>query len=167
MLEFCPLLIIVEKIIFVQNNHTNMNIKDLKYSHPLIFQRCLEAQKEQEIEVNEDVELLNAFTWNETIEGEYFWNSIASKEFEVFYKRYSPPFKSGQKVYARRTPSGQWSKVNYVGINYNSKSDFNHVCSDSDGRLKHYKEVTIELPVPQYTQQELEELVGHKFKLTS
>lgn len=71
-----------------------MKIKKFLKDHPEILRRVFECQVEQGNTPNDRVCLADTaeggnFDWNNTAEGDMFWNFINAGDFDVFYRRQS------------------------------------------------------------------------------
>lgn len=64
-----------------------MKVKDLEHDHPIIFERCMELMKENQLIYEPEIDVIgNIAFWRETKERFYVWNEVNIGNFAPFYK---------------------------------------------------------------------------------
>ncbi len=101
-----------------------MKVKDLKHDHPIIFKRCLELLKEDNLSYEPETDTIcHISDWELTKEGVRIWGEVDRFNFKPFYEFYktqkqmNTKLKVGDKVYFTKESAPNFNVPFYLTPN--------------------------------------------------
>jgi D-mannonate dehydratase len=99
-----------------------MKVKSLEHDHPIIFKRCLELLKENNLSYAPETDTIHRISdWKKTKEGFDIWIEVSIGNYKPFYdfyktqKKMNTKLKVGDKVYFTKESAPKFN-VNYLTV---------------------------------------------------